>query len=117
MAGADLDGTRLSERYPHGFVPQGISAELIAARWGIGRSALDAFSLTSQQRAAAARDAGHFDHEIVPLKVAGARSHRLGPSAGRVRGSIDRDAIGLQVICEAGGLANAMVIERLPQAA
>jgi acetyl-CoA acyltransferase len=58
VAGADLDGTRLSERYPAGFVPQGIAAELIAARWGIDRSALDAFSLTSQQRAASARDAG-----------------------------------------------------------
>jgi len=82
VAGADLDGTRLSERYPHGFVPQGISAELIAARWGIGRSALDAFSLTSQQRAAAARDAGRFDHEIVPLKVA-------GPDGGQVEVALD----------------------------
>ncbi len=71
VVGADLAGTRLSERYPEGFVPQGISAELIAARWGIDRSALDTFALTSQQRAAAAREAGRFDHEIVPLKVAG----------------------------------------------
>jgi len=68
VAGADLDGTRLSERYPDGFVPQGISAELIAARWGVDRSALDAFALTSQQRAAAARDAGRFHHEIVPSR-------------------------------------------------
>jgi acetyl-CoA acyltransferase len=78
VAGADLDGTRLSARYPDGFVPQGISAELIAARWGLDRLALDAFALASQQRAAAARDAGRFDHEIVPLKVA-------GPMAGRSR--------------------------------
>src|SRR2546425_3708457 len=72
VAGADLDGPRLSARYPDGLVPQGISAELISARWGIDRAALDGFSLTSQQRAAAARDAGRFDHEIVPLKVTGA---------------------------------------------
>jgi acetyl-CoA acyltransferase len=71
VAGAELDGPRLSERYPDGLVPQGISAELIAARWGIDRSALDAFALTSHQRAAAARDAGRFDPEIVPLKVTG----------------------------------------------
>jgi acetyl-CoA acyltransferase len=71
VAGADLDGRRLSERYPDGLVPQGISAELIAARWGIDRPALDAFALTSQQRAASARDAGRFDAEIVPLKVTG----------------------------------------------
>src|SRR5438445_12383185 len=71
VAGADLDGTRLSERYPDGFVPQGISAELIAARWGIARSAVDPFALTSRPRTAAARDAGRFDHEIVPFKVTG----------------------------------------------
>src|SRR5256886_4112138 len=71
VAGADLDGPRLAARYPDGLVPQGISAELIAARWGIDRSALDGFALASQQRAAAARDAGRFDHEIVPFKVTG----------------------------------------------
>jgi acetyl-CoA acyltransferase len=82
VAGADLGGTRLAERYPEGFVPQGISAELIAARWGIDRSALDAFALTSQRRAAAARDAGRFDHEIVPLKV-------TGPDGGPVEVAVD----------------------------
>jgi acetyl-CoA acyltransferase len=71
VASADLDGTRLAERYPDGFVPQGIAAELIADRWGLDRAALDAFALMSQQRAAAARDADRFAHEIVPLKVAG----------------------------------------------
>jgi acetyl-CoA acyltransferase len=81
VAGADLDGPRLSARYPDGLVPQGISAELISARWGIDRAALDAFSLTSQQRAAAARDAGRFDREIVPLKVTGADGGQIEVAA------------------------------------
>jgi acetyl-CoA acyltransferase len=69
--GADVNGVALAERYPEGLVPQGVAAELIAARWGIDREALDRFGLASQQRAAAARDAGRFDHEIAPIKVPG----------------------------------------------
>ena len=67
--GADLDGVAFAARYPDGLVDQGIASELIAARWGLDREAVDAFALRSQQRAAAARDGGRFDHEIVPLKV------------------------------------------------
>jgi acetyl-CoA acyltransferase len=52
-------------------VSQGIASELIAARWGIDRRALDEFALASQQRAAHARDNGLFDREIAPLKVTG----------------------------------------------
>jgi len=51
-----------------GLVPQGISAELIADKWGLSREDLDAFGAQSQQRAAVARDEGRFDNEIIPLK-------------------------------------------------
>jgi acetyl-CoA acyltransferase len=51
-----------------GLVPQGISAELIADKWGLSREDLDAFGAQSQQRALAARDEGRFDNEIIPLK-------------------------------------------------
>ena len=51
-----------------GLVPQGISAELIADKWGLSREDLDRFGAQSQQRAAAARDEGRFDNEIIPLK-------------------------------------------------
>jgi acetyl-CoA acyltransferase len=50
-------------------VPQGISAELIAEKWGISREANDAFSVESHLRAARAREEGRFDHEIVPITV------------------------------------------------
>ena len=43
------------------------TAEVVAKRYGISREAQDAFALESQRRTAAARDAGRFDAEIVPI--------------------------------------------------
>jgi acetyl-CoA C-acetyltransferase len=50
-----------------GFVPQGVSADLIATLEGLGRDALDAYAARSHQRAGAARGAGHFARSIVPV--------------------------------------------------
>ncbi|MDQ1534167.1 MAG: acetyl-CoA acyltransferase [Actinomycetota bacterium] len=61
-------GPGVLARYPH-LVPQGISAELIAEKWGITRQDNDEFSVRSHQRAARARDEGRFDREIVPIQV------------------------------------------------
>jgi acetyl-CoA acyltransferase len=61
-------GPEMLARYPH-LVPQGISAELIAEKWGITREQNDAFSVQSHQRAARARAEGRFDREIVPIDV------------------------------------------------
>jgi len=52
------------------FVPQGIGADLIATLDGYARADVDAFALASQQRAAAARDAGRFDKSVVPVRDA-----------------------------------------------
>jgi acetyl-CoA acyltransferase len=52
-----------------GLVPQGISAELIADKWGLSRDELDAFGARSQQLAEKARDEGRFDNEIVAVKA------------------------------------------------
>ena len=62
-------GPEVNERYAAqgGLVPQGISAEMIADRWGLSREELDAFSARSQQRAAAAREEGRFEREIIPV--------------------------------------------------
>ncbi|MFD6436237.1 thiolase family protein [Streptomyces venezuelae] len=65
--GADPFGPGVAGRYPEGLVPQGISAELIAAKWSIGRERMDAFATTSHQRAARAWDVGLFDAETAPL--------------------------------------------------
>src|SRR5699024_1089101 len=53
----------------HNIVPQGFSAEMIAAKWELGRSELDAFSLESHRRAAKAQDAGAFTREILPFEL------------------------------------------------
>src|SRR3954468_19461644 len=50
----------------HQIVPQGISAELLAQEWALTREELDAFSLESHRRAAAAIDEGRFEGEIIP---------------------------------------------------
>ena len=60
-------GPMMEERYKGGLVGQGISAEMIAERWSLSRAALDAYSLESQRRAAAAQDAGYFDAQIAPV--------------------------------------------------
>jgi acetyl-CoA acyltransferase len=52
-----------------GLVPQGISAEIIAKKWGFSRRELDELSLASHQKAAAATRNGWFDNEIVPLDI------------------------------------------------
>jgi acetyl-CoA acyltransferase len=46
---------------------QGVAAELVAERYGIGREAMDAFALGSHEKAAAASDKGLFADEIVPV--------------------------------------------------
>src|SRR5919108_1013154 len=64
-------GPTMHARYQGRLVPQGISAELIAEKWGLTREEQDAFSLRSHQRAAAAQDAGRFDRQLVPVEGPG----------------------------------------------
>ncbi len=63
-------GPMMTGRYPN-LVPQGISAELIAEKWGISREDNDRFSVESHRRAARAREEGRFDKEILPITVTG----------------------------------------------
>jgi acetyl-CoA acetyltransferase family protein len=60
---------QMQERYESGLVPQGISAELIAAKWDLSREAVDAFGFRSQNLAQQATKEGRFQREIHPLKV------------------------------------------------
>jgi acetyl-CoA acyltransferase len=62
-------GERFADRYPDGLVGQGVSAELIAQRWGLERSVLDDYAARSHERAAAAAAAGLFDAEIMPIEA------------------------------------------------
>ncbi len=72
VLGADPWGRGMTDRYTAtGLVPQGLSAEIIAARWDLDRAELDDWALGSHRRAAAARDSGAFRDEIVPVPVDG----------------------------------------------
>ena len=50
------------------FVPQGISADLIASKYGFTREDVDSYAVESQRRASHARDEGYFKNSIVPIK-------------------------------------------------
>jgi acetyl-CoA acyltransferase len=66
-AGADPFGSRIRTRYPDGLVNQGVSAELIAAKWGFSRDELDSFAARSHALAAEAGESGAFATELVPV--------------------------------------------------
>ncbi|MCC3331869.1 thiolase family protein [Nocardia abscessus] len=60
-------GPKALARYDDFAFNQGISAELIAQKWGFTRTRLDEYSARSHERAAAAQDAGAFTDQIVPV--------------------------------------------------
>src|SRR6266581_2433364 len=53
---------------PAYFMPQGVSADLIATKYGFSRDDVDAYAVQSQQRAAKAWDEGRFNNSVVPVK-------------------------------------------------
>jgi acetyl-CoA acyltransferase len=65
FAGKNFAGLAVAQRYAPGLIPQGISAELIAARWGLSRAQLDEYAAMSHRRAATAWKDGRFEGEIV----------------------------------------------------
>ena len=62
-------GPLMKDRYQRGLVPQGISAELIAEKWGLTRQALDKIACDSHMRAARATEEARFEREITPVKI------------------------------------------------
>ena len=50
------------------FVPQGISADLVATKYGFSRDDVDAYAVESQKRAANAWSKGYFKNSVVPVK-------------------------------------------------
>ena len=64
---ADPFGPAVRRRYAPGLIGQGISAEIVAARWQIGRDTMDRYAAESHRRAAALVASGAFASEIVAV--------------------------------------------------
>ena len=62
-------GPRVMERFENQMVPQGISAEMMAEKWGVSRERLDEISYDSHVRAARAIDEGRFESQIAPVEI------------------------------------------------
>ncbi len=101
----------------HYFVPQGISADLIATLDGYSREMVDSYAVESQRRAAAAQAAGHFDRSVVPVKdvigqVALAKDEYLRP--GTTLADLMKLKPAFTQMGEEGGF-DAVAIQRYPQ--
>ena len=64
-------GPKVLARYDDFSFNQGLSAEMIAEKWGLSRGQLDEFAALSHERAAAAQDSGAFAAQIVPVPTDG----------------------------------------------
>ena len=75
MSMVPMTGNKLStspeamEKCPEVYTPMGVTAELVAAKFGIARAAQDKFAAWSHQKAARAQAEGKFNDEIVPVQA------------------------------------------------
>ncbi|MPM39800.1 putative acyltransferase [bioreactor metagenome] len=67
--GKNTTGQQFDERYAPGLVGQGVSSDLVAAKWGLTRADLDNYAARSHQRAHAAQQGGGFAREIVGIRT------------------------------------------------
>ena len=58
----------LAERYPQAYISMGETAENLVGKYGIARDRQESLALESHQRASAAREAGKFDAELIPIE-------------------------------------------------
>ena len=79
------------EVMPTAYIPMIETAEIVAARYGISRAEQDGYALQSQQRTAAAQEAGLFADEIVPLSASKLLFDKEGKPAGHEQVTADRD--------------------------
>lgn len=82
-------GPRVRQRYPDADFSQGTAAELVAERWRLTRTDLDAYSLLSHERAAQARASGAFDKQVIPVPDAEGTSWVTQDEGIRVGGTLE----------------------------
>ncbi|OMC18172.1 MULTISPECIES: thiolase family protein [unclassified Mycobacterium] len=80
-------GPKVLARYDDFSFNQGLSAEMIAKKWGFSRNQLDEYSVQSHERAAAAQDSGAFTEQIVPVFTEGEQGTVVVADEGVRRGT------------------------------
>jgi acetyl-CoA C-acetyltransferase len=103
--------------WPLHFIPQGISADLIATMEGFTREQVDAYAVESQRRAAHAQASGYFDRSIIPVKdvigeVALVKDEYLRP--GTSMADLAKLKPAFEMMGEQGGF-NAVALQRYPE--
>ncbi|MDE2596783.1 MAG: acetyl-CoA C-acyltransferase [Sphingomonadales bacterium] len=81
----------VKSRDPYAYMAMIETAEIVAERYGVTREDQDRFAALSQQRAAAAQEAGRFADEIVPITVTKALFDKEGNETGKEQVTLDRD--------------------------
>jgi acetyl-CoA C-acetyltransferase len=81
----------LKQHKPEIFMTMLETAEVVAKRYGISRERQDEFSLLSQQRTAAAQEAGRFDEEIVPIETTAVQVDKATGARSEVAVRLERD--------------------------
>ena len=81
----------LEEHKPDVYMAMIETADIVAERYGVSREEQDAYGLRSQQRIAAAQEAGHFDDEIVPMQTTMAVMDRETKEVSHHEVTVDRD--------------------------
>jgi acetyl-CoA acyltransferase len=64
-----MPGSQLMQALPDAYLGNGLTAEMVAERYGVSREEQDRFALESHRRALAAQAEGRFDAELVPVRV------------------------------------------------
>ncbi|MGW4368491.1 thiolase family protein [Nocardia takedensis] len=97
-------GPRALARYDEFAFNQGVSAELIAEKWGFDRARVDEFSVLSHELAAAAQDAGAFADQIVPVDT---EDGVVAADEGVRRGTTVEKLAGLKTVFREDGVIHA----------
>ena len=100
-------GPKVLARYDDFSFNQGLSAEMIAKKWGFSRNQLDEYSVQSHERAAAAQDSGAFTEQIVPVFTDGDAGTVVTADEGVRRGTSVEKLAGLKPAFAEGGVIHA----------
>ena len=82
---------KLAEEVPGIYHAMGTTAEAVADRYNVSREAQDEYALSSQQRCAAAQDAGLYDDEIIPMDTKMILKNKETGAEKEVDATVDRD--------------------------